>query len=258
MNTWRSVDIQLVFSNATVLLPLTRMKSENYQTHCNVFPTKIVNLREEEKMITQRATRLASIAGTALFSLFLATSVSAADVAKLVEDCDSCHGKDGASTEPEIPIIGGISALVLNDTMIAYKGEERPCPETEYVTGGKKGEKTTMCKVANELSDKEIEQLGEHYSSKPFVRAKQKFDPALAKKGKAVHDDLCEKCHEEGGSLASNDAGILAGQWMPYMRHAFKTYSSGERQMTKKMKKKYKKLSDEDIEALINYYASMQ
>jgi len=100
--------------------------------------------------------------------------------------------------------------------------------------------------------------LGEHYAGKPFVRAKQKFDPALAAKGKPIHDDLCEKCHEEGGSLASADAGILAGQWTPYMRHAFKTFSSGERPMTKKMKKKYEKLKDEDIEALINYYASLQ
>ena len=209
-------------------------------------------------MTKQRATGLAVMAGTALFSLILATSVSAADMAKMVEDCDSCHGKDGASTEPEIPIIGGISAIVLNDTMIAYKGEERPCPETEHVTGDKKGQKTTMCKIAADLSEDEIKQLGEHYAGKPFVRAKQKFDPALAAKGKPVHDDLCEKCHEEGGSLASNDAGILAGQWMPYMRHAFKGYSSGDRPMTKKMKKKYEKLSDEDIEALIHYYASLQ
>ena len=209
-------------------------------------------------MTTQPAARLALMAGTALLSLFLATSVSAADVAKLIEDCDSCHGKDGASTEPEIPIIGGISALVLNDTMIAYKEEDRPCPETEYPTGAKKGQKTTMCKLSADLSEDDIKQLGDHYAGKPFVRAKQKFDPALAAKGKPVHDDLCEKCHEEGGSLASNDAGILAGQWMPYMRHAFQTYSSGERPMTKKMKKKYEKLSDEDIEALIHYYASMQ
>ncbi len=209
-------------------------------------------------MPTQRVTRLAAIAGTALFSLFLAASVSAADMAKMIEDCDSCHGKDGASTEPEIPIIGGISAAVLNDTMIAYKGKERPCPETEHVTGDKKGQKTTMCKIAEELSEDEIKKLGEHYSSKPFVRAKQKFDAALAAKGKPIHDDLCEKCHEEGGSLASNDAGILAGQWIPYMRHAFKTFSDGDRPMTKKMKKKYEKLKDEDIEALINYYASLQ
>ena len=209
-------------------------------------------------MTTQSVTKLVLMTGTAIFGLILATSVSAADIAKLVEDCDSCHGKDGASTEPEIPIIGGISSLVLDDTMIAYKEKEWPCPETEYPSGANKGQKTTMCKISADLSEDEIKQLGQHYSGKPFVRAKQKFDPALAAKGKPVHDDLCEKCHEEGGSLASNDAGILAGQWIPYMRHAFKTYSSGERPMTKKMKKKYKKLSDEDIEALIHYYASFQ
>lgn len=209
-------------------------------------------------MTTQRVTGLALMAGTALVSLILTTSVSAADVTKLVEDCDQCHGKDGASTEPDVPIIGGISALVLDDTMIAYKEKERPCPEAEYLTGDKKGQKTTMCKIAKDLNDKEIKELGKYYAGKPFVRAKQEFDPALAAKGKPVHDKLCEKCHEEEGSLASNDAGILAGQWIPYMRLAFKGYSSGDRPMTKKMKKKYKKLKDGDIEALIHYYASIQ
>ena len=209
-------------------------------------------------MFTLRTIRLALMTGFALLGLVFMGSAAAADMAKLIEDCDNCHGKDGASTEPEIPIIGGISALVLNDTMIAYKEKERPCPETEYPTGNKKGQKTTMCKLADDLSEDEIKQLGDHYAGKPFVRAKQEFDPALAAKGKPIHDKLCEKCHEEEGSLASNDAGILAGQWIPYMRLAFKGYSSGDRPMTKKMKKKYKKLKDGDIEALIHYYASIQ
>jgi len=208
-------------------------------------------------MILPRSIGMAFLAG-ALFSLVFAISAAAADVAELVNECAHCHGKNGASTDPDVPIIGGFSAPTINDAMLAYKEEERPCPETEYRSGDKKGQKTTMCEVADDLDEDEIDEVANYYASKPFVRAKQKFDPALAEKGKQVQEEHCTKCHSEGGSLASDDAGILAGQWTPYLREAFKDFSSGDRPMTKKMKKKYKKLEDDDIEALLQYFASFQ
>ena len=54
------------------------------------------------------------------------SNVLAADVAKLVEPCEGCHGKNGASKESEIPIIGGYSAGYITDTMVAFKNKERP------------------------------------------------------------------------------------------------------------------------------------
>jgi len=195
--------------------------------------------------------------GAMLATLPLAAA-RAADVAELVESCADCHGPDGASTEPHVPIIGGFSEPYATDSMIAYQEEERPCPEAEYLSGDKKGQKTTMCEIAKELSSKEIEQLANYYAGKPFVRAQQTFDAALAEKGKEIHEDSCDKCHAEGGSLASDDSGILAGQWMPYLEQAFKEFESGERPMVKKMKPKFKKLEPADIEALVHYYGSFQ
>lgn len=202
---------------------------------------------------------LSAISLSAIFGVSCISSVLAADVQDLVKACADCHGKGGASTDPNVPIIGGFSAPYTTDSMIAYKAEERPCPESEYLSGDKKGKKITMCEIAKEFDEDEMKKIGEYFAAKPFVRAtNQKFDSALAEKGKAVQDDLCVKCHDKGGTLASDDSGILAGQWMPYMRQAFKEYSAGDRPMTKKMKKKYKKLKDEDIEALIHYFASFK
>lgn len=194
----------------------------------------------------------------AMLATFPLAAARAADVDELVESCADCHGPDGASTEPHVPIIGGFSEPYTSDSMIAYKEEERPCPEAEYLSGDKKGQKTTMCEIAKDLSDKEIEQLAKYYAEKPFVRAKQEFDAALAEKGKEIHESSCKKCHAEGGSLASDDSGILAGQWMPYMEQAFKEFGSGERPMVKKMKPKFKKLEPADIEALVHYYGSFK
>jgi len=209
-------------------------------------------------MMTQKITRFALLAGAGLFSLSLATAAWAADVNKLAENCASCHGKDGASTESDVPIIGGYSAPFISDSLAAYKKKERPCPETKYRGGDKKGQKTDMCQVAKDLSDADMKDLGKHFAGKKFVRAQQKFDAALAKKGKEIHERSCDKCHSEGGSLASDDAGILAGQWMPYLKEQFKDFKAGKRPMVKKMKPKMEKLEPADIDALVNYYGSFK
>jgi sulfide dehydrogenase cytochrome subunit len=209
-------------------------------------------------MMMQKSFRFALLAGAGLFGLSLATGAWAADLNKLVENCANCHGKDGASTESDVPIIGGYSEPFISDSLTAYQKKERPCPETKYRGGDKKGQKTDMCQVAKDLSEADIKQVAQHFAGKKFVRAQQKFDPALAKKGKEIHERSCEKCHSEGGSVASDDAGITAGQWMPYLREQFKEFKTGKRPMAKKMKPKMDKLEPADIEALINYYGSFK
>ena len=86
-----------------------------------------------------------AITVSSILNLSCLTSVMAANIEDLVKPCADCHGKDGASTHPDTPIIGGFSTPYATDSMIAYKEKERPCPEAEYQIGDKKGKKTTMC-----------------------------------------------------------------------------------------------------------------
>ncbi len=195
------------------------------------------------------------LAYVAVIALALAGSAWGADP---IENCVGCHGKDGASTESDVPIIGGYSAKYLTDSLTNYKNKERPCPEVKYNAGELKGQTTDMCTVASKLSDGDITAVSDTLSKKPFVRAKQTADAAKAEHGKQIHDTHCKKCHEDGGSSPEDDAGILAGQWMPYMRHTFEEYSSGKRPMPKKMKPKVDELTKDDIDALVNYYGSFQ
>jgi cytochrome subunit of sulfide dehydrogenase len=194
----------------------------------------------------------------ALFSFSFVSSARAIDVDKLTETCANCHGKGGASTESDIPIIGGYSAESITGNLTAYKNKERDCPKTKYRAGSKKGEKTDMCQMVKDLNDSDIKQIAQFFAKQNFVRAKQKFDPALANKGKEVHDMYCEKCHSEGGSVAGDDSGILAGQWIPYLKQAFDDYSSAKRPIPKKMKLRMDELNKSDIDALINYYGSFR
>ena len=194
----------------------------------------------------------------AIFGLSLASNASAIDVKKLVDTCATCHGKGGASTEPTVPIIGGYSVEFLVNNLKAYKTNDRACPETEYKSGSKKGTKTNMCKMVKDFSDDDIKQVAKYYSERKFIRAKQKFDPALAAKGKEIHDMSCEKCHSDGGTAAKDEAGLPAGQWIPYLKQAFEEFNTGKRPIAKKMKLKLDDLNKDDIDALINYYASFK
>lgn len=186
-------------------------------------------------------------------------SLAHADVMDDIEECDNCHGKDGTSTEGDVPTIAGISPFILEEYMYQYREEARPCRESEYRAGDTLRPATDMCAIAKELSEAEIPDIAEYYGAKEFVPAQQEFDAAKAEVGAGVHRRECEKCHSDGGSYADDDASILAGQWMPYLEQAFADYASGERPMLDdNMQEKIDSLDAESIEALIHYYASLQ
>jgi sulfide dehydrogenase cytochrome subunit len=188
----------------------------------------------------------------------LVSAAAVADVGPLLENCAACHGKDGASTETDVPIIGGYSAKYLTDSLTNYKNKARPCPEVKFRAGAQKGQSGDMCSIAAKLSDADVTAIADALSKKPFVRAKQTADAAKAEHGKQLHSAACAKCHEDGGSSADDDAGILAGQWMAYIRHTFEEFKSGKRPIPKKMKPKFDELKPDDIEALVNYYGSFK
>jgi sulfide dehydrogenase cytochrome subunit len=134
------------------------------------------------------------------------------------------------------------------ETMQAYKEGERPS--------------TIMTRIAKGYTDAEIKLMAGYFSKQTFVRQKQKYKKSAAKFGKKLHKKYCEKCHEEGGRSADDDAGILAGQWKPYLQYSMDDFTKNGRSMEKKMKKKLNALQkdhgDKGIDALINYYASQK
>jgi sulfide dehydrogenase cytochrome subunit len=197
--------------------------------------------------------------GAAMIGILLFSLCASADVADIAGECDQCHGAEGVSSESDVPTIAGMSAFVLEDYLLTYQDEGRPCHETEYRSGDVERPATSMCAIAAELAEDEVTAIAEYYAASPFEPAKQPFDADKAAAGASIHKRDCEKCHTENGSNPDDDASILAGQWMPYLQQVFEDYSSGERDMVeKKMKEKFDPLSDEEKEALIHFYGSMQ
>ena len=154
-------------------------------------------------------------------TLVIFTPAGAQDLGAMIDNCNGCHGSDGVSQWDDMPTIAGVDAFTQADALYLYRDEERPCAESKYRAGDTSRTPTTMCAVAAELGDDQIEAIAEHYAGLPFVPAAQPFDAALAESGAAIHKSECDRCHSDGGSNAEDEAGILAGQWMPYLRQAF-------------------------------------
>jgi sulfide dehydrogenase cytochrome subunit len=190
--------------------------------------------------------------------LLAALPAGASDGGTVYEQCAACHGKGGASTESAIPIIGGYSSKYVVESLRAFKKKIRSCTETSIPSGPKKGTKTDMCKVATELSDSDLDAVAKHLASQKFVRAKQPFDAAKAKKGEPVYKLRCQKCHEDNGASPDEDNGILAGQWTGYVRDQLVAFRTGKRPIDDKMKQRLDRVNKEEEDLLVHFFASQQ
>jgi sulfide dehydrogenase cytochrome subunit len=162
----------------------------------------------------------------------------------MANTCAGCHGTEGKSVGPASPSLAGYSEAYFVESMQGFKTGERPA--------------TIMNRIAKGYTDAQIEGMGAYFAGLPVYKAAQTTDPAKVKKGAKIYDKGCAKCHDEAGALPDDDAGILAGQWLAYMQYTMEDYLAGHREMTKKMKKQVEKLSAEEIDAVLHYFASQQ
>ena len=188
----------------------------------------------------------------------MAFSLANADVDSLMKGCNDCHGEGGVSESSDVPTIAGLAEFVHVDALYLYVDEERPCTESEYRHGDTSRPATSMCAVAAELSEDDIDAVAAAYAELPYVKATQKFDTELAATGEGLHKEHCDKCHSDAGTNAEDEAGMLGGQQMGYLRSSFTAFADGSRGQPKKMKEKMDLLSEADLEALANYYGSIQ
>lgn len=158
--------------------------------------------------------------------------------------CAGCHGTDGSSVGPSSPSIAGMDPEVFIDAMEAYQHDER--------------NSTIMNRIAKGYSEEQIKGMAWFFAKQPLRVMPQKHDSEMAKLGAKLHDEYCEKCHEEGGK--PGDAGTLAGQWMPYLHNTMEDFVAGRRDYPRKMQRKVdaaiKAEGEKALPALLHYYGS--
>ncbi len=176
-------------------------------------------------------------------ALALAAAAAQAVDAQILKKCTICHGDRGLSDESAYPTIAGLPAKLQMDALRAYRGGTRDC-----------GPVARMCKISVGMSDDQIRELAEYFAAFPFRPAEQPFKAELVERGRHLHEDYCGVCH--GASPADAEKSILHGQWADYLRYSLSQYRSGHRKQPPSMRRQTEKLTDQDIEALVNYYAS--
>ena len=193
-----------------------------------------------------------------------------ASPAMLAGTCAACHGSGGNSSGPATPGIAGMTKNYFVAAMFAYKyGDDEDAIEKAVAASGgaldadefealPRGTGTIMSRIAKGFEDAEIIAMADQFSTAQFMRHAQGTDQGLVDKGAKLHEDNCEKCHEDGGRTSVDDVGILAGQWMPYLSNTLADFKDGTRKMPKKMASKMKDLNTADLEALVHYYGSQK
>lgn len=188
--------------------------------------------------------KAALVAGGMLASNVAFAGVDRAEM--LANTCVGCHGPSGVSQGPATPSIAGMSKDYFIESMNAYANGDRPS--------------TIMMRIAKGYSEADIAAMAEYFSKQKHASAVQAVNESLVPKGEKLHAKYCEKCHSEGGSLAEDDAGILAGQWKPYLQYNLHDFTSGSREAPKKMAKQLKAMHDkygqEGVDQLIEFYSS--
>lgn len=180
--------------------------------------------------------------------LFAAGPAVSDQLKELIKNCGICHGVDGNSPNPTIPSVAGITAEYFKHTMDAYKND---------------GRKSVLMKgFVHSLSDAELDMIANYYAQQTYVAREQTYDPALAAAGEKLHYKYCEKCHENGGRITDNNYGVLAGQWIPYLKKALQDYLDENRRVNPMMITKLKSLKndagEEGIDQIVHYYASLK
>lgn len=183
-----------------------------------------------------------------------ALSAQAEPTAKMMADtCAGCHGTNGQSTGPATPNLAGMSEYYFIDSMNYFKALPKGEEHAEDARPA-----TIMNRIAKGYTEEQIEAMGAYFASLPVYKADVPHDAAKAQAGAEIYEDACAKCHDESGSLPDDDAGILAGQWLPWLKYSMEDFLAGHREMPRKMKKQVDKLDEEQIDAVLNYFASQQ
>lgn len=200
-------------------------------------------------MKSTKSTSMKAWMGVVLAGGLMASGLAQAEfdrASMLANTCVGCHGVDGISSGPAIPSIAGLSELYFTDTMKAYRDGSRPS--------------TIMTRIAKGYSDQDIEDMAKYFANLEYVQVEQEHDKKHAAIGKKLHKSYCDRCHDSGGTVAEDDAGFLVGQMKPYLEYSLADFTSGDREMERKMKQALDKLEAEHGEAglkvLIEYYAS--
>lgn len=178
--------------------------------------------------------------------LVLALSMSGlayADIDPATSPCAECHGADGLAAKSGIPHLNGQLLDYLETSMAHFKRGRRPGAAFGHEPAGIDSEKVT--------------EVLRHYSVSKAARPKQdKVNPQLVEKGEGLYMNRCADCHPDNGRESDKDAPLMAAQDLDYLIKEGHHFMDGKRRYVMGMEKSFQGLSDADLDAVANFFAS--
>ncbi len=164
--------------------------------------------------------------------------------------CSNCHGVDGNSVKGDIPNLAAQNPAYIIEQI------------DKFQTGARKN--FVMQTLAGIFTFKDKVNLAVYYTSQKVKP--QGFDARLADKGKQIYRNVCFRCHGENGKGEEGYAR-LAGQKIDYVKMTLKRFRANATQTADaydikrtnvNMEQVTVFLTDEDIDGLANYIASLR
>jgi cytochrome c553 len=164
--------------------------------------------------------------------------------AQLSASCAHCHGTDGNSSSGQYPTLAGQTPEYIQRQIKAFKEGRRKDP--------------MMSPMVGILTEQDMLDLADFYSSQTASRGSFKPDPALVAEGKKIVEEAkCNACHPPSFKGAK-EVPRLTRQKYPYLVKQMKDYREGVRTNDDGlMGPPVKGLTDAQIEAIAQYISSL-
>lgn len=158
--------------------------------------------------------------------------------------CFACHGEQGIAVQPAVPHLAAQPALSLFYQMVQFRNQQRKGGGMETLVAG--------------LSDADMRDIAAWFASQRPPPGQGGAQAERVARGQALsQQQFCSSCH--GARLqGQKHVPRLAGQAQDYFLTQLRNIRSGARvDMDGTMGSAARGLSDEDIEALAAYAASL-
>ncbi len=198
------------------------------------------------------------LASLASFFLLMSGAAMAGDVAAgktKSASCGGCHGFDGNSSIPAYPKLAGQNQAYIVKQVKDFKANSDR-------------KNAIMMGMVAALSDADAADIGAYYQAQR-VKDSAAFDAEKAAAGREMYKGgdmqkgipACQACH---GPTGAGTAGIgypqVGGQYVDYTLAQLRAFKDGSRKNDDKMLMRsiVEKMSDQEIEAVANYIASLK
>ena len=166
-----------------------------------------------------------------------------AAIRETLDTCFTCHGPNGVSDDPQIPVLAGQHMYYTYVQLKDFKAERRVSP--------------VMIEFVSVLTKEEMRAIATFFSEQEWPNIGYRADPARARKGEvATIAGQCVQCHR-GGYEGSSGTPHLAGQHAAYLEKTMRDFKSKARANSAAKSSLMKTYSAEQISSMAEFLAGM-